>query len=294
MKRGAWLKLLVAAIILAVVMRHVDLRQTANTIRAANLWLIAAAWLVAFSTYVSRAFVLWLVAARESTLTPLHALRVNLIGAFFAAVVPSAAANDVVRGWYLVPRFPTIRHAVAAVVVQRLLGLASLGVLVGAALMSVKPWWGIAAWVILAAGAAIGVMLLRSQSSGPLGRIAAALRGYQPRTASLVLAFVLAFANMVMSIAVYALAAQALHIGLPMTTVFLASVLAILGVFTPLTPAGLGVSEGAFVGTVVYLGGDADAAFAASAVVRLILMSISLLGGAVYVITPRHHAHRPD
>lgn len=287
MKRWAWLKLVVAGIILAVVLRHVDLREAVATIRGANPIAIGLAWFVAFATYVLRAFVLWLVAAKESTLSPWHALRVNLIGSFFAAVVPSAAANDVVRGWYLVPHFPSIRQAVAAVVVQRLLGLAALGIVAGAALMSVRPAWGIAAWLALAVGAGIGAALLRSRGEGRIGRIAEALRGYKPRTPALTLAFALAFASIMLSIAVYAIAAHALHIDLPMPTVFLASALAILGVFTPLTPAGLGVSEGAFVGTVAYLGGDADAAFAASAVVRLILISISLLGGGVYLATPR-------
>lgn len=286
MSRWAWLKLVVAAIILALVVRHVDLGAALARVRNADARWIAVAWLAAFATYGLRAMVLCLVAVKASTLTPWHALRVNLIGSFFAAVVPSAAANDVVRGWYLVPHFPSIRHAVAAVVVQRLLGLVALALLVGAALMSVRPLWGAAAWAGMTAGAAVAVVVLR-QSASRRGRIAAALRTVAPSAGRLAAAFAFAFCSIVVSIGVYAMVARALDLDLPATTIFLASSLAILGVFTPLTPAGLGMSEGAFVATVAYLGGDADAAFAVSVVVRGVLISISLVGGALFLRTRR-------
>jgi uncharacterized membrane protein YbhN (UPF0104 family) len=290
--RWAWLKLAIAAVALVVILRHVDIGEVVRRIRQANPAILALAWTAAFFTYVLRALVLWAVAAKGSTLNPLHALRVNLIGAFFASVVPSALANDVVRGWYLTPYFPGPLQAVAAVVMQRLLGLVALATLASAALLIVKPVWGVVAIGILTVGGFVFAGLMRTRHEGWFGRIGAALRAHAPRTTALMLGCALAFASMLLSIAVYALAAGALHLALPLPVIFLASSLAVVAAFTPLTPAGLGMSEGAFVGVVAMLGGGADAAFAASAVVRLILMSISLLGGLLYLVTRRARAWR--
>ncbi len=288
--RWAWVKLAIAAVALTVILCHVDIGEVTRQMLQANPATLALAWIAAFSTYVLRALVLWVVATKGSTLNPLHALRVNLIGAFFASVVPSALANDVVRGWYLTPYFPAPLHAVAAVVIQRLLGLIALGTLASAALLIVKPVWGVVAMIILTTGGFVLAWLMRTRHEGGFGRIGAALRAHTPRATALMLGCALALASMLLSIAVYALAADALHIALPLPVIFLASSLAVVAAFTPLTPAGLGMSEGAFVGVVAMLGGDADAAFAASAVVRLILMSISLLGGLLYLVTRRARA----
>lgn len=251
----------------------------------------------------------WLVLALGLPLFPREAIRYTLYGVFFNLVVPGSTGGDVVKAYYAAQRTKVPTKAVVSVFVDRLVGLFAL-VLFAAMFLFFGPsreGFGQAkALVAGVLGAAVigGVLVLSSRVRRALGIVAllrrlpfqgvlkeidAAIRLYRRHPGSLGLGFLVSFFNHAGNATCVFLLARALGLSeIRLTDVFpLVSVIGLLCAI-PLLPGGWGVGELAFAYFFGQIGVAPSEAVGLSVVWRLANLTVSLPGGALWMLSRDH------
>ncbi len=137
MSRGrgkAWLalavKLMVAIVVFGVLLRRVDAAALARTIAALKPIPLGAAILLQIPIVLASGL-RWQMFLHR--LRHHHGIidltRIVLIGQFFGLFVPSGVGGDVVRVYYLTRTKVPVHDAVTSVILDRLIGVVSLGLL---------------------------------------------------------------------------------------------------------------------------------------------------------------------
>lgn len=213
-----------------------------------------------------------LVGAQKVYVSYPEALRLTLAGNFFNFALPGTTGGDLLKMYYLARRTESKAEIVSTVIMDRLIGLAGLVTLAGAALgftagRGLSPGFGRAIWFLLGVSA-FGAWLasrpaLRARLRVPaaLGRLpgvpqllrmfraAAELRRDRPRFAGALVATLLLQTTCTLSAAVMAGALGMRGPGnlLSQAVYFMAHVaLGFLVAAVPLTPQGIGVMEAAY------------------------------------------------
>jgi uncharacterized protein (TIRG00374 family) len=196
-----------------------------------------------------------------------EALRFTWIGVFFNNVVPGQTGGDVVKALYIVKRCPDGRvPALMSVVVDRLLGLASLALL-GAVvvLFQLERFGGIALgiWGVLILVAGLGFFafsrkvrrmvrldqLLRKlppKLAGPLMKIDQAVFFYRDHKGGILGWLLAGSLNHVVTIASFYLMGTALGVDLPPLDYFALIPVILIVSAVPIAPNGWGVGEALF------------------------------------------------
>jgi uncharacterized protein (TIRG00374 family) len=266
----------------------------------------------------------WLLRINDLRIGMLEAWRLTWIGVFFNSVVPGQTGGDLIKAIYVVRRCPGARaEAVVSVLVDRILGLASLALL-GAVvvLFALDEYWQLAIgiWGILAAvslGAAIafsrrarraiGLDRLLQRLSGKLGatlkKIDAAVFHYRGHASGVALWLVVGIANHALSVTSWMFVGWALGVELPAMQYFvLIPVINIVSAI-PIGPNGWGVGEFAFsklfgdwgAANLAAAGGRrlmATQGVALSVLYRIHLTLWSLVGGLLLLFDPHRVTRR--
>jgi uncharacterized membrane protein YbhN (UPF0104 family) len=131
------LKILVSGALLYFALRKANFSDLASRIDVASLGWIGLAIAVTFLQIFVGAL-RWLEVGAEcgASLTIRHAMRYNVIGAFFNQTLPSSIGGDAVRLWLVARAGAGWRAATYSIFVERAIGLIALAIIIAASL----PW----------------------------------------------------------------------------------------------------------------------------------------------------------
>jgi len=299
-KRGFVLKALMSSGLLALLISRTPLSDLGASFAGADLPLLVLAFGVGFGGWFMANFK-WqrLLAALGSAAPYWDLLTLNLIGVFYSLVLPGQVSGEIIKGVRLA-QFGVQRAAVAtSILVDRLTGLAALGLagLLGLALTPGSPFTGTAVWIALVVlgGSALPVLLTRQRlpfapkaAAGLYAKLwlAAsavndALLTYRSRPLVLAEALVLA---LVFQASVYgANYLVVLSVGAPLplaALVWIVSTVSLLNLL-PISLGGLGVREGAYALLLEQQGVPFSQGLAISLIVSGMFLLLGGIGGVL-------------
>ena len=311
-RRPGWLRILFGAGLLGLLLAWVDWERSAEILGGAQLSFVAAATLAVVAGMVFSSWKwLLLLRANQIPLRARSALECYWIGNFFSNYLPTNVGGDVVR-YALLRKFGRPAEVAASLLVERLMGFLVLVGLVALALFARPAYYAIhglqvVLWLAVAgAGIAIAVLLTAGRpvlraterwaegGDGLIGRwlprvrsLAAAVETYRRRPRTLALAVLLSVGFYAVLIGFHYLVLRAVGIDLGLLEVaFLAPVIPFVSLL-PVSLNAIGLAEGAFVLFYHQAGVSTEAALAAAILRRLILLGVSLIGGALWLMHGR-------
>ncbi len=210
----------------------------------------------------------WLLARQQLTVPFRRALGLTLIGSFFGAILPGLVSGDAVKAVYLFGDSTGSRsRAVAAVLIDRILGLYSLFLvgtlaLAGASLGSLLPQRPAVLWIapLVVTGLTLALVLAGAPGTARAGwvqrlsprtperlrKLVSALHHSLRDTKLCAGAILLSLINHGLVIVTYILAGHLLGDAIRPLTHLVVDPLAMVLNVVPLTPGGIGITEGAF------------------------------------------------
>lgn len=286
----------------------VDIPSTFGVVSRSNPLLIGFAALVVFAAWFLNTYK-WQVLLNASGVFPRYAelLRLNFIGMFYNLVLPGQVGGEVVKGVSLARSGVSGATSAVSVVADRITGLLALFVLGIAGAMSspslagqhpeLMPWLvgialvlGVATVVlvtgrgpaaVVAAGRAANLTHNRfvSRFGAALGNFPVPARGFS----ALWLPLALSFVFQLMIVWVNLLCCVALNI--PISYAQLLWIVAIVTTLQslPISIAGIGVREGAYVYLLHQQGADATAALALSLIIFALQVLTAVVGGVLQI-----------
>ncbi len=306
-----WVRLMMGALGLVLLIGLVDVEDVVQTLRTADPAYFAPAWALLFAS-TSTKTLRWWVVLRQSRLTMRYQrlLGTYLIGAFYSQFLPgSSAGGDAMR--MAESSVDTGRgvQSVAAVIIERAVGLVTIVCTASLILLLLRPPdvpLGVSLLIYALAVAGLGALVVLRFgwiAPGWLGRfgklgdkvrgLSAAMQGGIGTPSSLAkLVFLSLLANF-FSMSAFYLALLSLAEPVPYFS-FIAFVALIVTLeIVPLTPGSLGIREGAYVFFLGYLGiAEADA-LGIGLLIRVLTWSLGLLGGLVLMQRGIQHTPAP-
>ena len=292
-----------------------------------KLWFVVGALGYLISMLVAAARWWWLLRRNDIDIGYGATVRLTWIGVFFNNVVPGQTGGDLVKGVYIVRRSPGRGVAAAmSVVVDRILGLASLALLGALVVLFDFERFGLLAlgiWAVLLGVTFIGVFafsrrlrrslgldaLLRrlpAKVSDPLMKIDHAVFFYRTHKTGILVWLLVGSLNHIVTVASFFCMGEALGIEVPPLEYFAIVPVALIVSAVPIAPNGWGFGEFLF-GTLfgkyaaVHVGASVPdpvavmrtRGVALSVLYRLHTTLWSLVGG-VMLLTDRHRVTRAE
>ncbi len=236
----------------------------------------------------------------------LWAVRAYFIGQFFNNFLPTMIGGDAVRVYQLNLRINRPSLAISSVFVERLTGFLALTLIAATSLvLSVEFLKGSpelllgATWCILIASGGVLLALFASPIAGLLARLrlpnvlnwrgklqsmSESLAAYYAHRQALALVIVLSFAYQFIWIASNYVLAHALNMDVPFTFMTLMVPISDIIGLVPIFLNNLGAREGTFVIMLGQLGIATELAISLSFLVFVVRMSVSLIGGVLYLL----------
>jgi uncharacterized protein (TIRG00374 family) len=294
-------RILISAGLLAVVALSIDWADVADRLSDASWGLFALGTLLLVAN-VSLAAVRWQVLLNGAGLHPL--LRVSLraywIGLFTNNVLPTGFGGDAVRAWLVAPKGAPLARALTSVLADRatafavLLPIAWLGVVVGG---DDIPGSVVGLLAIVTAttafGALVAIVLLRRRGLGRFlpsalrpwaAEVAATLRRYGAGRERMAEVLLLAVAFQFLMITSTWVLSESLGLDIDPELIAVVLPLVLFATVMPISIAGFGVREGAFVALLGEAGvSSADAVLLSLTTVAALAIA-SLPGGVLMMV----------
>ena len=273
------LRAAISVALLAVLLVNIDTSQVAAALLRTDLRWLGLAFLAALAAW-SMNTAKWqrLLATLGRRLPYGYLLALNFVGMFYSVLLPGQISGEVMKGIRLARGGAGAADAAVSIGADRLTGLAGLG-LIGIAGLLLAPRVPLSEAMLWLAAAAVAAasapFLLRKL---PLvDRLAAYARS--PGTLGLALAQALVF-QVLVTLSNYL---AALSVGVDIPLVALAWIVAAVSLvhLLPISLAGLGVREGAYVVLLQQYGVPAADGLALSLAVFGVIMAQALLGGVL-------------
>jgi uncharacterized membrane protein YbhN (UPF0104 family) len=294
-------RILISAGLLALVAVSVDWADVVDRLSDASWgWFVLATGLVLAAFAV--AAVRWQILLNGAGLHPRlrDSLRAYAIGAFANNVLPTGFGGDAVRAWLIAPRGQALARALTSVAIDRLtafaclLPIAWLGVLLaGDALPGSLVALLAATTAGCVAGAVVAVALLRRRGLGRFlprllrpwaTEVAQTLRRYGRDRERIGEVVVLGLAFQVLIVLATWLLSEALGLAIEVEILAVVLPLVLVATLMPISIAGFGVREGAFVALLAEVGvSSADAVLLSLLTVASIALA-SLPGGVALAL----------
>jgi len=249
-----------------------------------NMWIGAIRWHALLAAY----------GAERVPRLPFLA-RAYWIGTFYNTLLPANVSGDVVRGHVTRQSFPESNAAAYVIVaIERFFGLAGL-ILVVVLVLSFHPVAEVSvppALALVAAGVAVGAAMspLLAARIGRVipGRIGEALVALPRPTAPLWFGPTLGLSLVTHSVAslVVWVMLRDLHPTVELLDILVLMPLALMVIYVPITVAGLGVREVAFVGLLGEIGVNPVDATVCSLAFMGVMLVISMGGGLSHLVAP--------
>ncbi|MFV1986441.1 MAG: YbhN family protein [Gemmatimonadota bacterium] len=324
MKRPAlrWLfQIVVSASLLALVFFVVDLRSTFSELRRASLgWLVFGLAITVLSRFIMAYKWNLLMRAKGMRIRLVEVFRLYYVASFLGLLLPATVGMDFVRAMFLKREDRPLPDILSSIIVERLIGFVMLSLvalagaigLVGLLLDTDVPLWtvlGLPAGLLIVALAVIGfsatdrarsaVQALTewigarkrlARSAGHLQKLYDSYWGYRSHRHTLVVFSALTLVEIVTLMAWNYAGIRAMGIDLSFARFVLIIPVITLLVRLPITVAGLGVVEGAYVFFLSILGVPTDLALAAGLLVHALSTVAVLPGALVYRLSPRYRS----
>ncbi|MDH3733363.1 MAG: flippase-like domain-containing protein [Gemmatimonadota bacterium] len=304
--------------LLAMVFLIVDLRATFAELRHASVaWVVVG---LAF-TVLSRVLMAYkwnlLLRAKGHVVSHLEVIRLYYVSSFLGLLLPSTVGSDVARAMLLRDDDRTMSEVVSSIIVERLLGLVMLAlaalptgvILVGMTVDSAVPGWvviGVPGALLLGSLAAILLSLTdrahrlasgltarlesgRLKVAGQqLQRLFDSYRDYRDHRGTLAVFCLLTGLEIATVAGWYYAAARSVGVDVPILQFALVVPVITVLVRLPISLAGLGVMQGAFVFFLGLLGVPPEQGLATGLVAQALATVAVLPGGAMYGLLPRY------
>ncbi len=300
-------KLLVSVSLLYLVFRRVDGGAVLAMFRRVDWWFAGAACVLCLGGLVLGAS-RWMVllpqgeaASRPSF--PLL-LRQYFVGHFYNTLLPGGFGGDIVRGVISKQHAGTLASAMAAVILERIVGLLGIiavafvsaalcgPLLVRSGLLPVAVFGAVA--IVLGTVGLIGSLHLLARASWPnwliqrgpprIARLAIAVDEYRERRGAVLLSLLVTVAiQLIMVAAVYAIAKG---IAAPVGLVDCLLIVPLIQLVSciPISISGLGIREAAFVVLLGQLGVPEGQSLGVSLFFFAIMVGLAIVGGAIHVL----------
>jgi glycosyltransferase 2 family protein len=284
------LKAAVSLALLTLLFRRAELGEVWQTLIAAQPGLLALSALVFLGLQglaVYRWKILSGVMGFERSI--IQYARYYFIGLFFNLFLPTTVGGDVGRFYYLAGERQRLVSAAMTILADRGCAVVSSAAIASVVLLIGTPVW-IPSWISWTVWGGTAVLLV--------GLIAPFLfpsvfrnRGFpvqyweQPR--SLFAALGLSLAMGVIWIAVVRLLGESLRLDISGLFYFVLTPLATIMGAVPISLNGLGVREGAVVYLLLLAGADQVSAIALALLWLMLILLFGLIGGVVWILTPR-------
>jgi len=292
-------RILVSAGLLAIVAVSIDWATVADGLKDAEWWLFAVSVVVFFAGFVVAA-IRWrtLLTAAAVPVTLIESVRAYLVGMFANNLLPTGYGGDAVRAWVVAPSGKPLARSVTSVIVDRISALLCLLLLAWVAVVfkagdlpgGIVLLLAIATVLMGLAGVA-GLVIARRRGLGRFlpdavrpwtGEVANVIRAYEADRR--MLAEVIAIGVVYQALVLVAFWLIAESLGLDLDPAILAVVVppVLLAALLPISLAGFGVREGAFVVLLGEFGVSAGDATLLS-VLSVVAVTIASLPGAVAI-----------
>ena len=299
-------KLAVAAALLLLVLRMVELGQLATVFGSANLYLIGTSFALLLGRLPLMG-VRWRLILEQNgyKLTTGYLTKVSMVSMFFSLFLPTVSGGDIVRGFYLTRQRVLLRHAITSVLCDRGLGVFTLLVLAVFPAIFIGFWrpelWKIPVGVVgLAALVLIGSFLLWRmvnldykllQKSNYWRSVVESLRTSVSDIVGLIRNRVLVGRLLALTLLLHLAGIVSVYVagralGSEVGFVFYVVFVPVIWLITmlPISIGGLGVREGAFVVLFSQVGMTTELAFAVALVVLVLSLGQGALGGIVFAL----------
>jgi glycosyltransferase 2 family protein len=299
-----WFRLAVTLAVLTYLVSNIDGARTLSAM-ASLAWPVIGA--LAALTALDRALAAWrwilLVRAAEVPLSYRSGVRVFLVTSFLGSFAPSGVGGDIARAWEITRRTSRDGEAVAAVAVDRWLGVASVA-LVG--VLGLALWTGRidlrlsgALYVLTAvmlAGAVAGVWADRLvvaalpdawQARRPwrfVVRLARAMQHYRREWPTLLLVAALSLGVQLLRVLLMWVTGRGLGVDVAFEYYLVFVPLTIIVILLPISISGLGPGQGAIVWMLAPLGVPEHLAFAMGTIFILLGLLSNLPGGLLFLV----------
>jgi len=294
-----WLQALVSVLLLALLLRGLDLGDAAARLARAQLGWVGLVLLLMLAEGVYGAYKWWvLLRVRHPTLSLGLVVRITFMGSFAGQFLPGSAGMELLRGYGLARSTGDPTTSFTSILMDRIAGLAGLMLVVLAGslldprspLPHAEPWalGGLAALALgfgLASAPAarrLADRLLRSlrfeRLRRPVAGIFERLEGFRRQPGLLGRALLLAVGNTLLRVAVVMAAAAAIGLAAPPPAYLVVVPLVIFATMAPVSLGGLGVREAAFVTLLGRYGVSGEEGLALSLLIGVLGMAAELPG----------------
>lgn len=300
--RSLWIRALVTAIVLALLLRKISFSETLDTLGRLRVdHAVAVLALVA----LDRVVMIWrwivLIRATGQAIATKSAVWIYLVSAFVGSFLPAGVGGDAARAYTLARRTSEGSAAVASVAVDRLLGLLSL-VLIAACGLLLAPSRGPVAAArypmlaaCVAAAAVLGGLLwtdrwlygANGRWAQALMRFAAAVGRYRNHRGALAFVLSLSIAVQLLRIAQAWLLGRGLGIEVPFTYYLMFMPVGLVALMLPISVNGFGIPQGIIVWLLRPVGVSSTDAFALSTLIVLSGIVANLPGAWLYLRAER-------
>ena len=319
-----WVRFGLSVGLLAVAFLAVDLGATFAELRGANpRWVLIG---LGF-TVVSRGLMSFkwnlLLRAKGLVVPYLETLRLYYVSSFLGLLLPATVGSDIARALMLRDDETGLADVASSIIVERLLGFLVLAVLAvpsAVAVLAGVVGTAVPEWVVIGVPSLLGLLSITGLLLSLTGRaraLAAALverleRGrfggagrrawklfesywlYREHGRTLAVFCILTVVEIATLIAWYYAAARSVGVEVPLGAFALTVPVITVLVRLPISFAGLGVMQGAFIFFLGLLGVPAEQGLAAGLVAQAIATVAVLPGGAMYGLIPRYRRRRAE
>ncbi|MGB2717125.1 MAG: lysylphosphatidylglycerol synthase transmembrane domain-containing protein [Vicinamibacterales bacterium] len=295
--RSVWIRALITAIVLALLLRKISLAETVATlIRLRVDYALAVLLLLALDRLVMVWRWIILLRATGQTIGTKSAVWIYLVSSFIGSFLPAGVGGDAARAYSLARRTSEGSAAVASVAVDRLLGLLSL-VVVAAFGLLMAPAGGPTAGargpllvVCLVAALVLAAFLWSDRwlfaASGPLAglvRLASAVGRYRNHRSALAAVLSLSIGVQLLRIAQAWLLGRGIGIEVSFSYYLLFMPVGLVALMLPISLNGFGVPQGIIVWLLRPVGVSSTDAFALSTLIVLSGILANLPGAWLYL-----------
>jgi uncharacterized protein (TIRG00374 family) len=307
-KKWIWLSVRVgvSGLLLTLLFWMSDATKFSEILRNASLSLFLATLFLYILLYIPLAY-RWQLLLRVSGIkVPIKILfETYLISTFFNRFLPSTIGGDLVRGFDLYRFAQRGREIAISIIIERFLGFTSLMVIAVAALGLCYPSLQdpLLAWLVLGAAliyfTALLVLLtpttfivfdsilqkLKIQHLGiQLIKIPETIALYKSSPRVLIQSVLLSLILQSLTILIYFLLSQSLHLTIPLMYIFLFFPIINMVSLIPITLGGLGLREGMTIYLFQKIGVESAHAMGLSLTWYFILILSSMLGGIIFAV----------
>jgi uncharacterized protein (TIRG00374 family) len=295
----------ISGAILYLLFRNIDLELFWATVKSANKWTIVLSAVIIFGTQAISSF-RWQTILKKDMFVPYKKLlSIYLVGMFFNNFLPTMVGGDVIKGYYLYKASGRGDLSLASIFMDRYSGFTAMMVLTTGALVlgfKLLEGTGLAGMFVLLIASFVGMSLviwvgpLHGWAMSILSKVHfyglnkkidttyRVLMSYKSHLDILVTIFLCSMVIQAGVIIGYYILGLGLGIeGVGLGYYFLFIPLATVVSMLPISLAGLGIREGAFVYLFTLVGASTEQALTLSLMWFALMVLVSVLGGFEYV-----------